>query len=251
VSRPSDPDLGSLVDADREILLRLALRSVAHLLGTPLQVISGHTTILARDLPGHRGLEAIARQLTQTTEALQRLVDYSAPQTIEAAESTLVAPIVDRVVQLVQARSEGLRLSYRPPSDEAIEARVIGDAFFHACFSLLLGVVHECKADTTITVALTLGTPVVPPREAGFVRDGTPMVLVDVRTAAPGEPGRSLEPSRHPWLEGAPDARPAALSLAVAAGLAREAGGFIVRHEGLPCALRLAWPVSTPGVAHQ
>ena len=95
----------------------LLAAEVAHELGTPLQVISGRAEALARtsasDEPSRRHLEVIQRQTERIATIVRDLLEYARPPRRPAVRVELLAPMLDRVIDLVDGRCRAKRVELR------------------------------------------------------------------------------------------------------------------------------------------
>jgi signal transduction histidine kinase len=234
----------SLLEAERDVTLRLVLRSVRHALGTPFQVIGGHAALLERGSESRRTGDpsVISRKTREMADLVQRAVDYTVPSR-QISVDVDAAALVAQTSELLRpaAIREDVSLTC-----ELIDAPIRGDLvvadFRHAVLSLLGTCVRLAGAGGRVHAQVTCGSPTPPPRESGTALTGGAMIVVLVSLA--GFAPAAAEIHREPWFDGQRDRRPVELALALVAGIARDAGGWLdAPTEPSERALRLVWPL--------
>jgi signal transduction histidine kinase len=148
--------LDDLRQAERRAVSSRVASVVAHLIGTPLHVISGRASLI-RSLPGDGSVAENARRIEEQVDRLAKriraLIDYlTAPEPAPAEES--VSAVVDGALSLygpiAEARGMSLRLTSELP-----DANVEGTSALIVLTSLLSLATRVAPAGAVCELAVT------------------------------------------------------------------------------------------------
>lgn len=237
-----------LLRAERQAVLTRVTSSLAHALGTPLNVIAGRAALasMSSSSPTEvaENCEIISRQVKAITTLLGSVLKFARegwppPATVEL--KTMAELAVELVRPLAETRGTPIQLEAQGDRSAAIQA----DSLLHVlCIVLSLGLSDEQRA-SRIRVTADAGHSDPPTGERGRVQPGE---YARYRVELQGysvEP-QLLEHVYEPWLHPAGLERDVALALATAFGMAREHRGWIGA-DPAPEGLRLTvfWPLGT------
>lgn len=194
--------------ADRLQTIGQLASSIAHELGTPLNVIDARAAMILEDRSSNTGQDAktIREQCARMTTAIRRLLDF-ARRKPAARRATALLPLVQRSVDLLEplARKRGVSLIVRGADAPQIQADP--DLIEQALSNLVVNALQASPAGGTVTVAVE-GPGTV------SVTDGGPGITDDVRD-------RLFEP----FFTTKPAGAGTGLGLAIAQGIVSEHGG--------------------------
>ena len=214
-----------LVQAEKHAVIGQLASGLAHEMGTPLNVISGHAQYLlrkagARD-PSRSSLEQIVTQSDRIAAMIRRLLDLSRPVPARL-EVVDVAEVVGQVVQLLPRLTETIQLTIDVAPD-APPALADPRLLEHALLNL---VVNACQAmedegELRIQVAPVDGHH----SQSGQKR--APMVAVRVHDSGPGVPEEHLEHLFEPFFSTRTHAGGTGLGLPIVERIVRQHGGRV------------------------
>lgn len=156
---------GEVQQAQKLAAVGMLAAQVAHEIGTPLNVISGRTEVLAGVIsPGHTGyrhLEVILRQTERISRIIRALLDYTRPRRPDL-HSERLGPILGRVADLLaeRGRRRGVGIALNVPPDLPL---VLGDPdqLQQLFINLLLNALDASPPGETVRV--TIGSdPILP-----------------------------------------------------------------------------------------
>lgn len=201
-------ELSQLLDATRSAAWHAAMRSFAHAVGTPLNVMLGHAELLLQELPDSTGAKSITKQVGAMETIVRRGVEFTAGSNARKTSDTR-PDLAVRVCSLLEERviERELRLELDEPPLAITTTRALVVLLALARFGVERAApgtqVLVRSAQTTLRVAMTLEC-------SGAARFA--------------ETARSLW---EPWFADPVDDSPEGLELSVALSLVRRTGGVI------------------------
>ena len=201
---------------------------VAHELGTPLNVVSGHAGMIrAGDLPPQdvaASAAVIAEQTRRMTSIIRQLLDFSrrkGPMLDEADVEELVASTVDMLGPLAEKR--GVELAFAPAGAGA-GARADHNQLQQAIANLMMNAIQATPDGGR--VRLSVGRRLArPPHDAAV--PVSEYLEIAVTDAGPGIAAEHLPHVFEPFFTTKDVGEGTGLGLAVAYGIVREHGGWI------------------------
>jgi hypothetical protein len=232
--------LERLLRAQRGVALRMLTSSIAHALGSGLQVVGGRAALIDDD-PGEHA-STIGRKVREMTDQMQGVLRFGRASLAPAAP-TPVGPELAALVELLGpvARAQGLELEIDQGAPLEVLAR--GDDLLVALVAVSgVGLATVATGSVRWSVTRDEGGP--PRSEAGIAAQGP---FVRLAASWPGAELRldELAQPREPWL--APPATVPighALALATALQVARESAGWIDWEQGETTSVRLHLPLA-------
>ena len=223
-----DTPLERLLRAQNAAWARLLSSSIGHALGTGLQVIGGHASLL-ESAGGNPANEArvINRKVHEMTDVMQRILAY-ARGGLPPRDTATVAPLMDALKELSEpsAGARGQTLSVEI-SDENLTVHGRLDDILVALVGIAQLAIGASPTDAAIIFTVYGEVCEPPPSEAGIVAGGDCVVF---QASFPGIQLAlaQLTRPREPWLS-PPAGMPTtdALHRALLYGLARENGGWV------------------------
>lgn len=213
--------------------------SIAHELGTPLNVIGGRAMMISSgelDLEEARAsARIIHEQVARITAILHRTLAYASPAPGPESQHDLRVSL-GRALELVGSEQVRVSIEAGPPVFSAAdEDRVL------ELLTLVLGdAIRAAEPGATLTVKLGRGPRVPSPREQGRLPPGE-FAWIELPDASAG--GARLEALSAPWLAGGASAPTAGIPMAVAQAILRQLRGYI---ELEPRAHGPAWMICFP-----
>lgn len=241
--------LDMLRRAERRAVLTRVASSLAHALGTPLNVIAGRAA-LAQMAGGSDGeiaenCQIITRQVKAITALLQDVLGFAragwpAPEPVQLGSmlneaQELMAPI---------AAAKGTEL--RVDRAEELTLNLHRDALLQVLTGLISFGIELPSRPRSIRLSAARSHAEPPATERGRVQAGE---YAQFKVTLDGE---QLDPERlehvyEPWLHPGQGEREAALNLAIAFGLAREHRGWVEHRAGeRGSSLEVYWPIAAP-----
>jgi two-component system, NtrC family, sensor kinase len=164
--------LEQLRHADRLTTIGKLASGIAHELGTPLNVITGHARLIsdehARDSAAHSNAAVIAQQAQRVAGIIRQLLDFARRRTPQKAGYDL-AMILDQVAALLRPTAHGqrceLRVTWGCPQE--LRAMVDPEQIKQALINIVLNSLQAMPEGGTVTLTLDRGA-VVPPPECGY-----------------------------------------------------------------------------------
>lgn len=196
--------------------------SVAHEIGSPLNIILGRARLSAEDPacpePVREDLQTIADQCERISRVVQQLLDLvRVPSRVEGSESCAVAEVVNRVVDFVtpEGRMRGVAIEQSVDSEESRVA-LSEDRLFQVLFNLCMNAM-QAQPDG--------GKVVVQVRDGRLPLSCEACKAIEVLDNGPGVPDALLEAVTKPFFTTKPAGEGTGLGLAIVDGIVRDAGG--------------------------
>jgi len=200
---------------------------IAHELGTPLQLISGHAALVAERCVGDAELErssaVILEQCTRITRLVKQVLgcaraDQSAPGVTE------LVGLVEETLQLVRcaARKQGVRVV--GPAGAPAPCEVAAGRLQQVLINLMMNAVQAMPRGGTLSVSVGQERVLAPPREDALAGE---YCCVDVIDDGPGIPPELLERIFEPFFTTKGLGSGTGLGLAISREIMGELGGWI------------------------
>lgn len=212
--------------ADRLTTVGKLASGIAHEIGTPLNVMTGHAQLIMDEHPAgsapHANALVIAQQVRRVAGIVRQLLDFARPRVSHRVLQAL-GPIVKQVASLLDslAQKRGVRLEVVVPESE-ISALVDAGQLQQVVTNLLVNAIHATPSGGCVTVGTERAVATAGPARA---REDCACVFVsDHGTGiAPDVLPRIFEP----FFTTKGTGEGTGLGLAVAYGIVKEHGGWI------------------------
>jgi signal transduction histidine kinase len=199
--------------------------SLAHEVGTPLNIISGRAETLLQGLPRddrrREELSVIIGQIDRISGIIRSLLAAVRPDRPKIEEVDLVGGVLERVLPLLRhaARRRAVALEADVPPDVG---RVLADAnqLQQLVINLVMNGVEAIADGGTVRV-----------EAARAESDGRPGVRLSVRDTGPGIPADLRARVFEPFFTTKPPGQGTGLGLTICRDIAREHGGYIEAGE--------------------
>jgi len=149
--------LERLRHADRLSTVGRMASSLAHELGTPLNVVSGRATMIASDeaLPGEARQNAlrIAEQAERMTSTIHRTLEFSRSQPLERKE-TSIASVLEDAISLLQPILDDKGVVICTKGDTSVVAAIDADKILQVITNLIMNSVAAMPGGGTITIEI-------------------------------------------------------------------------------------------------
>jgi signal transduction histidine kinase len=229
---------------------------VAHEIGTPLNIISGRIESIQKALPPDHPVRrhsiTVLRQVERVSEIIRHLLEYARPRR-PAARSVSVAPVLDRVVDLLAplAQRRGVRLTAE--AGQALPMLLADpDQLQQVLLNLVTNALDATPADGQVRLTAGEEAPLagsISTESGSSVRRGfaaTPHVTICVVDTGCGIPAERLEKIFEPFFSTKERRGGTGLGMSIVEDIARahRAAIEIESAEGRGTAVRLYWPVA-------
>jgi len=201
---------------------------VAHELGTPLNVVSGHAGMIrGGDLSTSEATasaEVIVEQTRRMTTIIRQLLDFSrraGPRLAATDLGAVAASTLDMLAPLADKRGVALHLA---TTSDGTVADADANQMQQAITNLVVNAIQATPDGGTVAVEIER-RPATPPH--GIGGGAGEFVTVCVRDAGPGIPTDDLSRVFEPFFTTKEVGEGTGLGLAVAYGIVREHGGWI------------------------
>lgn len=147
-----------LHDMDRRSVLGKAVSSLAHALGTPLNVISGRASLIddetsAEELAEH--IESIAAQAKKMADMLRSSIDRPLIEPLRSAslESLPATAIVNQIRSVVDNIADNLGTSLNTGTIANVTLSVLGDVVVQSLVNVVVNAIESAGAHGTVTIS--------------------------------------------------------------------------------------------------
>ena len=149
--------------ADRLATVGRLAAGVAHEIGTPLSVASGHAEMIAtEEVRGEMALKSartILSQLERVSRIVRQLLDFSrrrAPAGESAAETVDVAAVVKRTIELLRSTASKRSIRLEAKVEDGLRAEILGEeeAITQMLTNLVMNAIHASHDGGTITASV-------------------------------------------------------------------------------------------------
>jgi len=223
--------LEQLRHAERLTTVGRLASSVAHELGTPLNVVAGRARLITeddREAGKHAGI--IIDQSARMTKIIRQLLDYARRQPPEKDRQdlrSLAAEAVTLLEPLAGKQGVLLRLACDLP-----DVPVVADPtqIQQALTNLMVNAIQASPRGGTVDVTVRAAA-VRPPATAGGGKPDVESFEVSVQDHGPGMPADVLARVFEPFFTTKPVGESTGLGLSVANDIVEEHGGWIAAHS--------------------
>ena len=225
--RKSTKTLEELRHADRLTLVGRLASSIAHELGTPLNVVSGRAMMIAMDDAASDDIRengnVIAQQAHHMAGLIRDLLNLARKEGLVRRVSR-VRDVVDTAVGLLRPLCDDSRVTIKVEGRSDLQAYILDSKILQVLTNLMLNSLHAMPGGGTLTLRLErvqLDSPKDKHAAAG------PYVKLTVEDTGVGIHPDSLETIFEPFFTTKDVGQGTGLGLTVCHGILREHGGFI------------------------
>lgn len=213
--------------ADRLSTLGRLASTIAHELGTPLNVVAGRAGIIEAD--GDAGARAkknahvIVEQAGAMTTIIQQILDFARRKGLDKAQRQLSA-IVDQAIALLEPLAEEREVTFVREGDAGLEAHVDEQKTLQVLTNLMMNGVQAMPDGGVVRLriaAVTIAEPPDPRCEPGSY------ICIAVRDEGAGMSPEQIDRIFEPFYTTKSDGEGTGLGLSVCQGIMREHGGFM------------------------
>lgn len=233
---------------DRLSLLGRMAASLAHEMGTPLNVIDGRVAQLqeAPDAPvelAQRNLTIVRTQVRRITRFVRQILHLAHPEALHRGRVEL-AELLAATQELLaaEARRAGIQMQLTPGAPVFVQADQ--DLLQQVCLNICLNGIQAMPEGGTLRLAYT---------ETEITRDGQPFVSIRIADTGPGIAPEHWEQIFDPFFTTKDVGEGTGLGLAISRRIVEEHGGWIeVANEasgGAICTIYL--PAAAPRSEHE
>jgi signal transduction histidine kinase len=198
---------------------------VAHELGTPLNVISGHADLIASGVSPddlQRSLRVIRSQVERITRVVRQLLDFSRRAGI-GPEKTDLSRLVAEALELFRPLAEKKDISL-VQSGGAVATTVNGSEIQQVLVNLVTNAMHAMQRGGTIEITTDTAMVVAPGQSRGRP---APHARISVRDEGSGIAPHVLPSVFDPFFTTKEVGEGTGLGLSVSYGIVRDHGGWI------------------------
>jgi two-component system NtrC family sensor kinase len=220
--------LEQLRHADRLTTVGKLASGIAHELGTPLNVITGHAQLITEDAAAgdgaHENAAVISQQAQRVAAIIRQLLDFARRRTPQKASHD-VAAIVRQAAALFAplAQKQGVVLEVRSQADE-LRGMVDPEQVKQALLNLVLNAIQAMPDGGRVWLRVGRVT-LKPPAEHGGPQ--APYLCLEIADSGRGIPDHLVKRIFEPFVTTKDPGEGTGLGLSVAHGIAIEHGGWI------------------------
>lgn len=223
--------LEQLRHADRLVTFGQIASSLAHELGTPLNVVLGRALLLTEDEPTrdevaeHAGV--IAAQTRRMARHIRKLLDFSRAASRRRAKVDLVS-LAREAVDLLSplAARGGVSLTLEAEAGAKLEATLDAEQIQQVLANLVVNAVHASRPRQRVRVEVGPGWVEATPPPGRHAAPGR-FATLSVRDAGRGIEGAHLERIFEPFFTTKAEGEGTGLGLSVVDGIVREHRGWV------------------------
>lgn len=233
----------ALRHSDRLSLLGRMAASIAHEMGTPLNVIDGRVAQLQEepDAPvemAQRNLTIVRAQVRRIARFVRQILHLAHPETLHRWRVE-IAELLAATQELLsaEARRTGVQIQFTP--DEPVFVIADQDLLQQVCLNICLNALQAMPDGGTLNLQYT---------EAALTRDGKPFVAIRIADTGPGIAPEHLEQIFDPFFTTKDVGEGTGLGLAISRRIVEEHGGWIevANQEGRGAVFTIHLPQAEP-----
>jgi signal transduction histidine kinase len=196
--------------------------SVAHEIGSPLNIILGRARLSAEDASCpelvRQDLQTIAEQCERISRVLRQLLAVvREPTREEGQEAASVAEVTSRVIDFVGPEGRARRVTFSSdPPGTSVGVSMNPDRLFQVLFNLCMNAMQAQPDGGKVSVRI---------RDELSQLSGESCVAIEVEDEGPGVPTELLGKITSPFFTTKAPGEGSGLGLAIVDGLVRDAGG--------------------------
>ena len=213
--------LEQLQHAERLTTLGQMASVLAHEIGTPLNVISGHAQMIGSGRTNAELLKeascTIAAQCERMTQIIRRILDYARPKRARRSlvpVNEVVSSAIEMLAPLAKQRTVDIRYSPQRPDAEAF---VDPAQIAQAITNVLMNAIQASSADSTVEVSL---------EERGPGRDGAGTIVIAIRDEGHGIPEQVRARVFEPFFTTKSPGEGTGLGLSIVRDIVEDHGGW-------------------------
>jgi len=213
--------------SDRLSTIGRIASSIAHELGTPLNVVSGRAMMIAEaeELADEdrESARIIADQARQMTDNIRRLLDYSRGRGLQREHGD-VGAIVDQALRLMEPLADAQGVSLRRAEADPVVADLDSGKVLQVLTNLIMNGIQAMPGGGELVVGVTQG-PVEHPDDIHAAAGD--YVRIDVQDRGVGIAEQDLAQIFEPFFTTKSSGQGTGLGLSVCHGIVREHGGWL------------------------
>lgn len=236
VQRETAARIGALVQLRHEDRLKTVGRlasGMAHELGTPLNVVSGHAGLIAtgavseEEIINSAGI--IKGQAERMTALIKQLLNFSRRSTVDQ-EIIDIYQLVKQTADLIMPLSQKQNVrTHLVPSDETLLARVNSGQIQQVLINIINNALHAVKAGGAIEMKIVRYNK----SDAEERADVNSYIKIEIRDDGDGIPEEDLPHIFEPFFTTKDVGEGTGLGLSIAYGIVREYDGWIEVTSGI------------------
>ncbi|MBI5489720.1 MAG: HAMP domain-containing histidine kinase [Deltaproteobacteria bacterium] len=239
-NRNPSPAAAQLRHADRWAIVARLLPGIAHDLSTPLNVVVGRARLIASgsldEAQVERSARIVAEQSAKMAAIVVPLLDFARDEPAGAA-AVDPAAAVDRVLELLAPFAHERRVTVtRAGGGESIRLHADCALLRHLLAAVVVNAIQATPRGGAVTIEVHREHAAPPGDSSGAAEEVARLVVQD---GGSGIPPAVLPGILLPFVSTRPPGDGAGLGLAVAAGIAREHGGWVAAHSDPGCGARI------------
>lgn len=219
--------LEKLRHADRLSTVGRLASSMAHELGTPLNIVSGRATMIASDdaVPeeARQNARRIAEQAKRITGTIREILDFARQKTLERTE-TSIGDVLNDAVSLMEPILDDKGVAVEIEGSRKLVAPIDSGKILQVLTNLMMNAIHAMPGGGRIT--LRAGQRQVADPKDRHARGGD-FVVVEVEDEGVGIPDDRLDDIFKAFFTTKKAGTGTGLGLSVCHGIVREHGGWI------------------------
>lgn len=218
--------IAQLRHADRLAAVGLIASSVAHELGTPINVIKGHSQLIGEggvDPTAEQHLGVIHDQCLRMTGILRRLVDFSRPKH-NATEHCVVSVVVKSTLEMIEPMARRARVHLQAQSGEGeLAVAIAAPALQQVLLNLLVNALEAAPRGSGIQIR----TRIESDRRRGSRADEQQVARIDLSDQGPGIPAELRQRIFEPFFTTKESHGGTGLGLFITNGIVTDHGGWL------------------------